>query len=62
MLKLRRVATLDVAKGWVGVYHSLVAEVLQGHGIARGARALQPTLAEGERAEVLVYQVEQLFR
>lgn len=62
MLELRRVAALDVAEGRVGVHHALVAQVLERHGVARRARALQPALAERQRPEVLVHQVQQLLR
>lgn len=58
MLELRGVAALDVAERRVGVHDALVAEVLERHGVARRAGAFQPPLAERERAEVLVYQVE----
>lgn len=62
MLELSCVAAFDVAQRRVGVHHTLVAQVLQGHGVARGARAFQPALAERERAEVLVDRVQQLLR
>lgn len=62
VLELRGVAALDVAERRVGVHDSLVAEILQRHGVAGGARALQPALAEGESAEVLVDRVQQLLR
>lgn len=62
MLELRRVAALDVAEGRVGVHHALVAQVLERHGVARRARTLQPALAERQRPEVLIHQVQQLLR
>jgi len=49
---LRRVATLDVAEGWVRVDYLLVAQVLERHLVLGGAGAVQPALAECQRTEV----------
>lgn len=46
VLELSCVTSLDVAERRVGVHYALVAQVLESHGVARRARALQPPLAE----------------
>lgn len=58
MLELRRIAALDVAERRIGVDDAFVAQVLERHGVARRARALQPPLAERQRPEVLIHQVQ----
>ena len=62
VLELRGVGAAHVAQRRVGVHHALVAQVLERQRVARRARALQPALAERQRAEVLVYRVQQLLR
>lgn len=62
VLELRGVAAAYVAQRRVRVHHALVAQVLERHGVARRARALQPALAERERAELLIDRVQQLLR
>lgn len=58
VLKLRCVAALDVAERRVGIDYAFVAQVLQRHGVASRARALQPPLAECQGPEVFVDQVQ----
>lgn len=62
MLELRGVTALDIAERRVGVHHALVAQVLQRHCIPRRARAFYPSFAERQCAEILIDQVQQLFR
>lgn len=61
VLELRGVAAAHVAQRRVRVHHALVAQVLEGERVAGRAGALQPALAERERAEVLVYRVQKLL-
>lgn len=58
---LRRVTALDVAERWVGVDYLLVTQVLECHLVLGGAGAVQPALAERQRAEVGVDQTQQVL-
>lgn len=62
VLKLSGVAALGVAERRVGVHNAQVAQVLQGHQVLALAQAVQPAPAERQRAEVLVDDVQQVFR
>lgn len=62
MLELSGVAALGVAEGRVRVHDAQVAQVLQGHQVLALAQAVQPAAAERQRAEVLVDDVQQVFR
>ena len=61
MLKLGRVAALGVAEGWVGVDDAHVTQVLEGHQVFGLAQPVQPAAAEGQRAEVLVDHIQEMF-
>lgn len=58
---LCRVATLDVAEGWVRIDYLLVAQVLECHLVFGGSGAVQPALAERQCAEVGVDQTQQVL-
>ena len=62
MLKLCRVAALDVAERGVVVNDAHVTQVLQSHQILGLPQSVQPATTEGERAEVVVDDVQQLLR
>ena len=62
MLKLCSVAALDVAERGVGVDDAHVAQVLQSHQVLGLPQTVQPATAEGQRAEVVVDDVQQLLR
>lgn len=59
VLVLRRIRSLNVAQWRIRLDSALVAQVLKRHLVLGGARAVQPALAEGERAKVLVDGVQQ---
>lgn len=61
VLELGGVAALDVAQWRVRVHDLLVAQILQCHLVLALAQAVQPPLAEGQRAEVLFDHVQQRF-
>ncbi len=54
MLILGHIAALDVAERRVRIDDARIAQVLQRQAIALLARAVQPTLAKGQRTKVLV--------
>lgn len=62
VLELSGVAALDVTQWRVRIYDLLVAQILQSHLVLALAQAVQPPLAEGQRAEVLLDHVQQWFR
>lgn len=62
VLKLSGVAALGVAQRGVGVHDAQVAQVLQRHQVLALAQTVQPAAAEGQRAEILVDDVQKVLR
>lgn len=61
VLILGRITSLDVAQWRIRLDNALVAQILQCHLVFRGASAIQPALAEGQGAKVLVDGAQQLL-
>ena len=61
VLVLRRVAAFDVTQGRVGVDDAVVAKVLKCHQVLRLPQPVHPSPAEGQGAEILLDDVEQML-
>ena len=61
MLVLRRVAPFDVTQGRVGVDDAVVAKVFKCHQVLRLPQSVHPPSAEGQGAEILLDDVEQML-
>jgi hypothetical protein len=59
MLKLRRVAALDIDKRGIGIDDPVINQVFEGQEVALFPGSIEVSATEGERSEFLVDGVEQ---